>query len=98
MARPGPVLRRTMRGAEALQPLRPRRLCVASPVGVAALADPNPGIRLAPARRRVLEVLRAAPPLPAAGLAPLPACGPAVVRHPLAVRYLPSHPPPPNPP
>ena len=75
MAPPGSVLRMTMSVAEALQPLRPRRLCVASSVGVAALADPTPGIRLTPARRRVLEVLRDAPPLPAAELARLAGCG-----------------------
>src|SRR5882757_3649943 len=91
MAPPGSVLRMTMSVAEALQPLRPRRLCVASPVGVAALADPSPGIRLTPARRRVLEVLRDAPPLPAAELARLAGCGQGVVRDLLAAGYVEEH-------
>ena len=91
MALPGSVLRMTMSVAEALQPLRPRRLCGASPAGVAALADPNPGIRLTPARRRVLEVLRDAPPLPAAELGRLARCGQGVVRHLLAAGYVEEH-------
>jgi primosomal protein N' (replication factor Y) len=91
MAPPGSVLRMTMSVAAALQPLRPRRLCVASPVGVAALADPTPGKRLTPARRRVLEVLRDAPPLPAAELARLAGCGQGVVRDLLAAGYVEEH-------
>src|SRR5216684_298666 len=91
MAPPGSVLRMTMSVAEALQPLRPRRLCVASALGVAALADPTPGIRLTPARRRVLEVLRDAPPLPAAELARLAGCGQGVVRDLLAAGYVEEH-------
>src|ERR1700730_16394435 len=80
MAPLGSVLRMTMSVAEALLPLRPRRLCVASPVGVAALADPSPGIRLTTARRRVLKVLMGAPPLPSAELARLAECGQGVIR------------------
>src|SRR6266481_806605 len=91
MAPPGSVLRMTMSVTEALQPLRPRRLCGASPVGVAALADPSPGIRLTPARRRVLEVSRDAPPLPAAELARLAECGQGVVRDLLAAGYVDEH-------
>ena len=37
MAPPGAVLRMAMSVAEALQPLRPRRLCAASAAGLAAL-------------------------------------------------------------
>ena len=80
MASPGSVLRMTMSVPEALQPPRPRRICAASPAGVLALADPRPGKRLTFARRRVLEVLRDGPPLPAAELARLAGCGPGVVR------------------
>src|SRR6266851_1925956 len=91
MAPPGPVLRMTMSVAEALQPLRPRRLCAASPVGVAALADPSPGKPLTPARRRVLEALRDGPPLPIAELARLAECGQGVVRDLLAAGYVDEH-------
>src|SRR6266853_504050 len=91
MAPPGSVLRMTMSVAAALQPLRPRRLCVASPVGVTALDDPNPGKRLTPARRRVLEMLRDMPPLPAAELARLAECGQGVVRDLLAAGYVAEH-------
>ena len=80
MASPGSVLRMTKSVPEALQPPRPRRICAASPAGVLALADPRPGKRLTFARRRVLEVLRDGPPLPAAELARLAGCGPGVVR------------------
>ena len=58
MAPPGTVLRMAMSVAEALETPRPRRLCVARPAGLAALAGTPTGKRLTPARRRVLEVLR----------------------------------------
>src|SRR3984893_7267084 len=80
MAPPGSVLRMTMSVAEALQPLRPRRLCVASPVGVAGMAAPNPRTSLKPTRQRVLKVLMGAPPLPSAELARLAECGQGVIR------------------
>jgi primosomal protein N' (replication factor Y) len=88
MAPPGSVLRMTMSVAEALRPLRPQRLCVASPVGVAALADSPQPKRLTPARRRVLEALHHGPALTAAALARLAGCGQGVVRDLLAAGYI----------
>ena len=75
MAPLGSVLRMAMSVPEALRPPRPRRLCAATPRGVAALADREPGRPLTPARRRVLEALRDGPPLPTAELARLAGCG-----------------------
>src|SRR5438477_7300378 len=80
MAPPGAVLRMTMSVPEALLSPRPRRLCAASPIGMAALDGPRTETRLSPARRRVLEVLCAGPPMPAAEAARLAACGTGVVR------------------
>jgi primosomal protein N' (replication factor Y) len=79
MAPPGSVLRMTMSVPEALQSPRPRRLCAASPTGVAALARSTTEMRLTRARRRVLEVLCGGP-MPAAEVARLAACGTGVVR------------------
>src|ERR1700731_2588215 len=80
MAPPGSVLRMTMSVPEALLSPRPRRICAASPTGTAALAGAALETRLTPPRRRVLEVLCAGPPMPAAELARLAACGTGVVR------------------
>jgi primosomal protein N' (replication factor Y) (superfamily II helicase) len=80
MTPPGAVLRMAMSVAEALQPLRPRRLCAISPGGLAALDDGASGAPLTPARRRVLETLRDGPPLPSAEVARLAGCGTGVVR------------------
>ena len=79
LASPGAVLRMTMSVPEALQPPRPRRLCTVSPAGMAALAGARMATRLTPARRRVLEVSRSRPPMPASELARLAACGTGVV-------------------
>src|SRR5580693_7437902 len=79
MAPPGSVLRMTMSVPEALQSPRPRRLCAASPTGVAALAYSTTEMRLTRARRRALEVLCGGP-MPAAEVARLAACGTGVVR------------------
>jgi primosomal protein N' (replication factor Y) (superfamily II helicase) len=92
MAPPGAVLRMAMSVPEALQPPRPRRLCAASAAGLAALglstpAGARPATPLTPARRRVLEVLRDGPPLPATEVAGLAGCGAGVVRD-LATRGL----------
>src|SRR6516162_2859332 len=65
MTPPGMVLRMAMSVPEALQPPRSRRLCAATPAGLAALAE-SP---LTPARRRVLQALREGPLLPAGELA-----------------------------
>jgi primosomal protein N' (replication factor Y) (superfamily II helicase) len=80
MASPGMVLRMAMSSPAALQPPRPRRLCAASAAGLAALAEPGAAAALTPTRRRVLEILRDGPPLPAAELARLAGCGAGVVR------------------
>src|SRR5271166_4042340 len=73
MAPPGAVLRMAMSVPAALLPLRPRRLLAAS----TARQEGKPP---SPARRRVLEVLRGGPPLPAATLAQRAGCSPGVIR------------------
>jgi primosomal protein N' (replication factor Y) (superfamily II helicase) len=80
MAPPGSVLRMTISVPEALQAPRPRRLCAASPTGAAALAGATSEARLTPARRRALELLCDAPPVPAPELARLAGCGIGVIR------------------
>src|SRR6266567_2533353 len=55
---PGAVLRMAMSVEEALLPPPPRRVCAATPAGLAALAEPEPKKQLTAARRRVLETLR----------------------------------------
>jgi primosomal protein N' (replication factor Y) len=91
MTPPGSVLRMTMSVPEALQPPRMRRLCAASSAGLAALADVPPRKVLTQARRRALELLRGGPPLPAADLARLAACGTGVVRDLLAAGFVEEH-------
>src|SRR5271165_1343481 len=103
MAASGAVLRMTMSVPDALQPPRPRRLCTASPNGRAALAGATMETRMTPARRRVLEVLCAGPPMPAAELARLAGCGTGVVRDLVAAglveeRFAPAEAPDPPPP
>ncbi len=80
MTPPGMVLRMTMSVPEALQPPRPRRLCAATPAGLAALAGAAPGKPLTRARQRVLETLSLGSPLLAAELPRTAGCGPGVVR------------------
>src|SRR6516164_8133607 len=48
MAPRGAVLRMAMSVPEAFEPLRPRRLCAASPAGIAALSEATPRRRLTP--------------------------------------------------
>ena len=91
MTPPGSVLRMTMSVPEALQPPRMRRLCAASSAGLAALADVPPRKVLTQARRRVLEVLRGGPPLPAAELTRHAACSAGVVRDLLATEFIEEH-------
>src|SRR5215469_1551856 len=98
MAPPGAVLRMTMSVPEALQPPRSRRVCTASPAGRAALAGAPMEIRLTPARRRVLEILRDGSQMPVAEVSQLAACGSSVVRALIAAnlveeRFAPSEPP-----
>ena len=80
MAPPGAVLRMTMSVPEALRAPRAQLVCALSAAGLAALADICPATPLTPMRRRVLEVLRDGPPLPAADIARLAECGAGVVR------------------
>ncbi len=88
LAPPGSVLRMTMSVPEALQSPRPRRLCAAAPMGAAALAGASMETRLTPARRRVLDLLCGGPPMPAAELARLAACGTGVVRNLIAAGFV----------
>jgi primosomal protein N' (replication factor Y) len=76
----GTVLRMAMSVPEALQPLRPRRLCTISPAGMIALGDSPGATGLTDARRRVLATLREHPPLPFVEAARLAGCSPGVVR------------------
>src|SRR5262245_3669721 len=80
MAPPGAVLRMAMSVPEALQAPRARRLCAASPAGVAGLTATEADGPLSPARRRVLERLRGGPPMTAAELARLAGCSAGVIR------------------
>jgi primosomal protein N' (replication factor Y) (superfamily II helicase) len=80
MTPPGMVLRMTMSVPEALQHPRPRRVCAATAAGLAALADAAPVKPLTRARKRVLEILSAGPPLPPSELAGAAYCGTGVVR------------------
>jgi primosomal protein N' (replication factor Y) len=95
LASPGAVLRMTMSVAEALLPPRPRRLCMISAAGLAALAESPAALesarRLTPARRRVLNAARDGPGLPAAELARLAGCGAGVVRELVAIGHLDEH-------
>src|SRR6266849_9652703 len=58
LSAPGAVLRMAMSVEEALLPPPPRRVCAATPAGLAALAEAVPGKQLTASRRRVLEALR----------------------------------------
>jgi primosomal protein N' (replication factor Y) len=58
LSAPGAVLRMAMSVEEALLPPPPRRVCAATPAGLAILTEPNPKKPLTAARRRVLETLR----------------------------------------
>ena len=77
MAPPGAVLRMAMSVREALEPPRPRRGWALSAAGQKALAA---GRALTPARKRVIELLRDGPPLPAMEIARLAGCGTGVIR------------------
>jgi primosomal protein N' (replication factor Y) (superfamily II helicase) len=58
LAPPGAVLRMAMSVEEALSPPPPRRVCAATPAGLAALVEAGDGRKLTAARRRVLAALR----------------------------------------
>jgi primosomal protein N' (replication factor Y) len=76
---PGLVLRMAMRVEAALLPPAPRRVCLITDAGRAALVEP-PSRKLTPARRRVLEMLRDMPAETAAETARRAGVGTAVVR------------------
>ncbi|HEY8872945.1 MAG TPA: primosomal protein N', partial [Stellaceae bacterium] len=78
---PGAVLRMAMSVEEALLAPPPRRICAATPAGLAALGEsPTGGKKLTPARRRVLEALRDGAAYSIAEAARRAGCGAAVVR------------------
>ena len=58
LAPPGMVLGMAMRSEAALLPPAPRRVCIITEAGLAALAETPPPKRLTPGRRRALEILR----------------------------------------
>jgi primosomal protein N' (replication factor Y) len=101
LAPPGAVLRMAMSVEAALLPPPPRRVCEATPVGLAVL---RPGTAKPPtaARRRVLEALRDGGACTVAEAARRAGCGAGVVRgligagH-VAERLLPGEPPAPPP-
>jgi primosomal protein N' (replication factor Y) len=94
----GAVLRMTMSIPEALQASRPRRRCMISRAGLAALSEATNGRPLTPARRRVLELLRDRPPLSVGELSRLAGCRTGVVRDLLGAGLLDEHLAPPEPP
>jgi primosomal protein N' (replication factor Y) len=78
---PGAVLRMAMSVEEALLAPPPRRVCAATPAGLAALGEtPTGGKKLTPSRRRVLEALREGAAYSIAEAARRAGCGAAVVR------------------
>jgi primosomal protein N' (replication factor Y) len=79
LAPPGMVLRMAMSIEAALLPPAPRRLCVITEEGIAALIGP-PSKKLTQARRRVLEILRDLPAETIAETARRAGVGAAVVR------------------
>jgi primosomal protein N' (replication factor Y) len=80
LSAPGAVLRMAMSVEEALLPPPPRRVCIATPAGLAALDDPSPKRKLTAPRRRVLEGLRDGSAWSVAEAARRAGCGAAVVR------------------
>jgi primosomal protein N' (replication factor Y) len=79
LAPPGMVLRMAMSVEAALLPPTPRRVCVITEAGRAALAE-APSRKLTPARQRVLELLRDMPSETVAETARRAGVGAAVVR------------------
>src|SRR5712691_9481089 len=85
---PGAVLRMAMSVEEALLPPPPRRVCAATPAGLAALVEPSPKKPLTASRRRVLEALRDCSAWSVAEAARRTGCGAAVVRGLIAAGYV----------
>jgi primosomal protein N' (replication factor Y) len=88
LSAPGAVLRMAMSVEEALLPPPPRRVCAATPAGLAALTQPSPQKPLTAARRRVLEALRDGSAWSIADAARRAGCGGAVVRGLVAAGYV----------
>src|SRR6266851_7860876 len=80
LSAPGAVLRMAMSVEEALLPPPPRRVCAATPAGLAALLEPSPQKPLTASRRRVLKALRDGSAWSIAEAARRAGCGAAVVR------------------
>jgi primosomal protein N' (replication factor Y) len=80
MAPPGMVLRMAMSVEEALLPPAPRRVCAITPAGLEAVGAEEAGVKLTPARRRVLDALRDSGASSAAELARRAGCTAGVVR------------------
>jgi primosomal protein N' (replication factor Y) len=85
---PGAVLRMAMSVEEALLPPPPRRVCAATPAGLAALVEPGSGKKLTASRRRVLETLRDGSAWSVAEAARRAGCGAGVVRGLIAAGYV----------
>ncbi|NYZ13615.1 primosomal protein N' [Azospirillum sp. RWY-5-1] len=75
MTPPGQVLRMAISVPAALEPPRPLLAYAAKPD-----AEPPPGFKMTPQRRRILEIVADGPPRGAADLAEAAACGTGVVR------------------
>jgi primosomal protein N' (replication factor Y) (superfamily II helicase) len=84
MAPPGAVLRMAIGVEEALLPPQPRRVCIVTSAGLAALGES----KLTAARRRVLEALRDGGACIAAEAARRAGCGAGIVRGLLAAGHL----------
>jgi primosomal protein N' (replication factor Y) len=84
LATPGAVLRMSMSIDAALTPPPPRRLCAATPAGLAALVESERGGKLTAPRQRVLAALRDGVADTIAAVARRAGCTPGVVRSLLA--------------
>jgi len=98
LAPSGAVLRMAMSVEEALLLPPPRRVCAATPAGLAALAESGTGKKLTAARRRLLATLHDGGAASLAEAARRAGCGAAVVRGLIAAGYaeermLPGEPP-----
>src|SRR3954447_5565180 len=80
LAAPGMVLKMAIGVEEALLPPAPRRICVITAAGLAALAESGSGKKLTVARRGVLEALRDGAVGSTPDLARRAGCGAGVVR------------------
>jgi primosomal protein N' (replication factor Y) len=88
LSAPGAVLRMAMSVEEALPAPPSRRVCIATPAGIALLDEPSTKKKLTLARRRVLEALRDGSAWSIADAARRAGCGAAVVRGLIAAGYV----------